>query len=308
MNDIRITVFCGLVGILGCIGCAPGVREYVYKTTPETELNLYVHFPPGWKQEDSRPAMVFFFGGGWRRGTVEHFRAQAEYFATRGMVTARADYRISSRHGVTPDKCVEDAKSAVRWIRSHAGELGVDPDRIVASGGSAGGHLAACTALTPDLEAEGENLSVSSKPNVMVLFNPALNLTSGKILELLGKRFPPELRDNTALLRLISPTQHLKKDSPPAILFYGTEDILLDHGMEFMKIAGKLNHRSEFHMVSGQGHGFFKYTPWIERTIRGADEFLISLGYLRGAPTIREGQLAAKYPPRTKPPRTFPTE
>jgi len=93
------------------------------------------------------------------------------------MVAARADYRVKSRHGVSPKECVEDAKSAIRWVRQNAAKLGADPNRIVAAGGSAGGHIAACTALTPGLDAEGEDTKVSSLPNALVLFNPVLRFS-----------------------------------------------------------------------------------------------------------------------------------
>ena len=76
---------------------------------------------------------MFFFGGGWKNGSYLQFVAQSDYFASRGMVAASADYRIESIHHTTPDKCVEDAKSAVRYLRQHASELGLDPDKVVAS-------------------------------------------------------------------------------------------------------------------------------------------------------------------------------
>jgi hypothetical protein len=81
---------------------------------------MHVHFPADWKKDDKRPAIVFFFGGGWTSGTVKQFEPQAAYLASRGLVAARADYRVKSRHEVTPDACVEDARSAVRWLRQNA--------------------------------------------------------------------------------------------------------------------------------------------------------------------------------------------
>src|ERR1700733_10765315 len=112
----------------------------------------------------------------------------------------RADYWVKSRHDVTPDACVEDAKSAVRWLRQNAAMLGIDPDRIVASGGSAGGHIAACTAC-PGLDAEGEDLQVSSRPNALLLFNPVLRFDGVAELmslidkdEKLGKTISPTLQ------------------------------------------------------------------------------------------------------------------
>src|SRR5262245_1847736 len=130
-------------------GKAGSVEKYVFKKTADAELAIHLHFPADWKASDQRPAIVFFFGGGWTSGSVEQFRPQAEYLAGRGMVAARADYRVKSRQNVTPDKCVEDCKSAVRWLRQHAAALGIDPNRIAAGGGSAGGHTAAATAIVP---------------------------------------------------------------------------------------------------------------------------------------------------------------
>ena len=121
-------------------------KSFTYKKTKQANLAIYVHYPPGWKEADKRPAIVFFFGGGFQFGSVKQFEPQAAYFASRGMVAARADYRVKSRHGVEPDACVEDAKSAVRWLRQNAAKLGIDPNRIVASGSSSGGYLAACSA------------------------------------------------------------------------------------------------------------------------------------------------------------------
>ena len=132
-----------------------GTKSFVYKKTKQADLEIVVHYPLGWKDSDKRPAIVFFFGGGWENGKITQFEPQASYLARRGMVSARADYRVKSRQGVTPKECVEDAKSAVRWLRANAAKLGVDSDRIVAAGGSAGGHIAACTAFTPGLDAEG---------------------------------------------------------------------------------------------------------------------------------------------------------
>ncbi len=249
------------------------VRRYIYKKTPQAELALYVHFPADWKADDKRPAIVFFFGGGWTAGTVRQFEPQANHFAQRGLVTVRADYRVKSRHGVLPDKCVEDAKSAIRWVRAHAGELGVDPNRIVAAGGSAGGHLAACTSLVEGLDAEGEDLNVSSKPNALLLYNPALDLTGERIVKRVG--------NNQELARRISPTLHLKKATPPALLLYGTDDPLLEQGRAFMERSKAIGHHAELYLAPGQRHGFFNRSPWLERTTQRADQFLQSIGYLR---------------------------
>lgn len=252
------------------------VEKFVYKKTPQGDLAIHVHFPAGWSEKDRRPAAVFFFGGGWTSGTVNQFARQAEYLAARGMVAARADYRVKSRHNVTPDKCVEDGKSAVRWLRQNAAKLGVDPDRIAAGGGSAGGHVAACTATIPGLDADGEDAKVSSRPNLLLLYNPVMNTTN------LGTRFPDE---ETA--KKVSPNHHLTKDVPPAILFFGTSDRLLATGEEYVKTAKDLGLAAELYTAEGQPHGFFNRSPWTERTTMLADRFLAKHGYLKGEPTVK---------------------
>ncbi len=265
------------------------VEELLYKNTPQGDLTMYVHFPPGWTVQDRRPAIVFFFGGGWTSGRVTQFEPQATYLAQRGMVAARADYRLRSRHGTTPDKCVEDAKSAVRWLRANATRLGIDPQRIVASGGSAGGHIAACTATIPGFEADGEDLSIPSRPNLLVLFNPVLNTVP------VGEKF-----GMGAMARKISPNHYLSKDVPPAIIFFGTEDRLNEGGKEYIAKAKDLGLDAQMYMAAGQPHGFFNRSPWQERTTFLMDEFLTAHGYLQGRPKIElppGGPVLTRYEP-----------
>jgi acetyl esterase/lipase len=264
------------------------VEKYIYKRTPQAELAIHIHFPEDWTADDKRPAIVFFFGGGWHTGSVEQFVPQAEYLAGRGMVAARADYRVLDRHGTKADKCVEDGKSAVRWLRANAAKLGVDPNRIAASGGSAGGHVAACTCTTKRLEAEGEDLSVSSKPNLLVLFWPVLRI------------FGRDPRwDSREMGIKISPYHNLTQNVPPTLIFCGTKDGNILDGIDFVKKSEKLGITVELYMAKGQGHAFA--APWGKESIywRQAtnylmDKFLARYGYTQGEPPIKfpDGQAA----------------
>ena len=252
-------------------------RSEVYKKTPQGELQIHLDLPSDWQATDRRPAIVFFFGGGWTGGKVEQFETQAKHLAGRGMICARADYRVKSRHKVTPVECVEDAKSAVRWLRQNAARLGIDPERIVSAGGSAGGHLAACTSLTPGLDAKDEDASISSQPNLLVLYNPVLNFTNVPSLA-------SRVGDNAETARLISPTVHLTKATPPALLLYGSADKLIVQGEEFLARSKELGHRAEMFTAEGVGHGFFNRSPWTEKTTARVDEFLTAAGYLPPKP------------------------
>lgn len=260
-----------------------GVKEFSYKQTPQGELKLQVHYPPSWKATDKRPAIVFFFGGGWKNGTTAQFLNQATYLATRGMVAVRADYRVSSRQQTTPESAVEDAKSAVRWVRARAAELGVDPQRIVASGGSAGGHLAACTGMTDTYEAKGEDTKISSRPNAMVLFNPALDLAALEVAE----KWPEGKGDGKAIVPQIDPARFIKSGLVPTVVFFGTADRMLDHARSFADKSKALGNRCEVFTAAEQPHGFFNRSPWQEVTLRQTDVFLTSLDYLKGEPTVK---------------------
>jgi acetyl esterase len=255
-------------------GAEPTTKSFAYKAIPGGTLEMVVHYPPGWRESDKRPAIVFFFGGGWENGTIQAFQRQADHLARRGMVAARADYRVKSRQGVSPDKCVEDAKSAVRWLRANATKQGIDPDRIVASGGSAGGHIAACTAMTEGLDAEGDDRSISAKPNVLILFNPVLRFQG-------QPQLMKRIDNDEAIGKAISPTLHVSKVTPPTQLFFGTTDWLLGQGQEFIKRSEEVGFRAEMFTAEGEGHGFFHRPPWFERTTARMDEFLTSLGYLK---------------------------
>ena len=253
--------------------------EFVYKTVGKRELKIHVAYPADWKAADRRGVIVFFFGGGWTGGSVGQFEVQADYFASRGLVAARADYRVKSRDGVTPDKCVEDARSAVRWIRKNASKLGVDPAKLVASGGSAGGHLAACMMIAKSVDDKKDDVKISTIPCAMVLFNPVLNMAHERIITRMGAA--------RALASKISPIVYLDKKTPPAIILFGTNDGLKVHGDEYWAKAKKLGVRADEYIAQGQGHGFFNRSPWRERTIAAVDKFLASLGLLKGEPTVK---------------------
>lgn len=254
-------------------------EERLYKTTPQGELKLHFSFPQDWRATDKRPAIVCFFGGGWKNGSFTQFVSLCDYLASRGMVAASVDYRIESIHHTTPDKCVEDAKSAVRFLRGHAHELGIDPDRIVASGGSAGGHLAACTALIEGFDAETDNKAVSAIPNALVMFNPALNID-----ELMPGTANAEKK---AMAAAITPNRYIKAGTPPAIMFFGSADKLIAGATQYLAKAKPLSLRAELWTARDEAHGFFNHAPWIQVTAKKADEFLVSLGYLSGKPEVR---------------------
>ena len=158
---VSLSLMCSTV--LGAENPKPD-KSLEYKETPQGKLFLHAYYPVNWKASDQRPAVVFFFGGGWSGGSYLQFTRHADYLASRGMVAFCADYRIANKHKTPPKACVSDGKSAMRWIRSHAAQLGIDPEKILAGGGSAGGHVAAATATIAAFDEAIDDTSVSCQP------------------------------------------------------------------------------------------------------------------------------------------------
>ncbi|NBC66173.1 MAG: alpha/beta hydrolase fold domain-containing protein [Bacteroidetes bacterium] len=255
-----------------------------YKTFGETELKLHIFTPEDYKTSDKRPAIVFFFGGGWRGGSPSQFYPHSRYLASRGMVAISAEYRVESRHNTTPRECVMDSKSAIRWIRQHAGELGVDPERVAAGGGSAGGHVAAATATTDGFEEEGEDLSIPSRPDALVLFNPVFDNGPEGYGHSRVKSYWKEF----------SPMHNIDNTAPPTIVFLGTEDTLIpvSTARKYKSLMEENGRRCDLHLYKGQPHGFFNYDrrEYYNKTVIEMDRFLSSLGYLNGEPTLQNEQ------------------
>ncbi|SHJ04376.1 alpha/beta hydrolase [Pseudozobellia thermophila] len=259
-------------------------HEAIYKVVQGDTLNMEFVYPEKVKRKKAYPAIVFFFGGGWNGGTTKQFEDQAKYFASRGMIGILVDYRVKSRHGTTPFEAVSDAKSAMRFVRGNAEKFQIDPDKIIASGGSAGGHLAAATATLNGLDDTGDDLSVSPKPNALVLFNPVIdNGKEGYGYERIGERYPE-----------FSPMHNLKKGVPPTIVFLGTKDRLIPVAtMEKYKAKMEaVGSRCDLFLYEDQPHGFFNRTKkdetYYRKTVYEADVFLESLGYIKGKPTIKK--------------------
>lgn len=215
-------------------------EKYVYKKTPQENLRLYLLRPEG-KRKKRYPAIIYFTGGGWVSGTVDGQIPNAAWFRDLGIIGIEADYRVQNRHGTSPLACIQDAKSAVRYVRSNAKHLGIDPDKIMVAGGSAGGHIAACTAIDGGDE-PGEDLLVSAKANALVLHNPVL-----------GEGFGTDFFRNHPEF---SPILQVKSGWPPTILSCGTKDNVTPYCTaqkftDLMKASGNI---CELITVKGAGH------------------------------------------------------
>ena len=274
------TFFILLCSFILLVTICSAQEQVVYKEINDTKLLMEVHYPEKIDSSKAYPAMVFFFGGGWVGGDISQFINQAKHFSKRGVVCFLVDYRTKNKNNTTPFECVKDAKSAIRFIRKKASYFRVDTTKIIASGGSAGGHLAAATALIDIYNEATDDLSISCIPNALVLFNPVIDNGPG------GYGFE-KIKD---AYKTFSPLHNIKKGAPPTIIFLGTNDkhIPVETVAYYKKVMEKVGSRCDLKLYEGQSHGFFNYKNLenYKKTVMEADTFLVSLGYLKNEPVV----------------------
>jgi acetyl esterase/lipase len=262
---------------------------YTYKQIDGIDLNLWVFNPPDHSLSSPKPGIVFFFGGGFRNGTPEQFVKHCEYLSARGMVSIVADYRVSSRHKVNPTHCLRDAKSAIKWVRKNSKKLGINPNKIVSSGGSAGGFLAAATGTISNFEEKNESIEISSKPNLMILFNPGLISASTKnykISDAKEKRMKLLKVDS----KKFSPFHQISKQTPATLIFHGDADKTVNPQVVelFNSKMKDYGNSCRLYLYEGEEHAFFNYNKNMNGaftdTVNKMDKFLVEMGYLSAPP------------------------
>ena len=253
-------------------------RVMVYKTVGSRELHLNLFEPEGWKAGDRRACFLSIHGGGWTGLGPRRQYPFAAHFAKLGMVGICSEYRLANpKTGTTVFDCVKDARSTLRYVRSHAAELGIDPQKIVVNGGSAGGHLAAATALFDGVDETGEDTSISCMPNAMVLYFPVIDTS----LEGYGnKKCGPQWQE-------ISPVHRVRPGVPPTIIFHGTGDTVTPFkgALAFCDAMIKAGNRCELVVNEGGQHGYLmRERALYEDTVSKTQSFLTTMGFLPTKP------------------------
>jgi len=264
-------------------------KLYTYKSSAGKERQMEIYFPSDHDPAKAKvPGLILFHGGGWSGGTRAQFRAACDYFARRGLVCATAEYQMLGKNSAQLPEgeskkrvCVTDAKSAIRWFKQHAGELGIDPARIITGGGSAGGHVSALATLNPGLNDPADPEGIDTRVVAYLWFNPAFS--------------PDDARDPE-----IDILRHLKGDLAPAIVFFGDNDTW-KRGWDVAYAKWKeLGVKTiDLRIAGGQAHSFFNKDPWRTVTLIAADEFLVKHGLLTGAPTLMAPATGEKLTPET---------
>ncbi len=259
---------------------SPAIDSVIYKKIDGIELGVKIYAPASISEGELLPAMIFFHGGGWNGGSPSQFEEQAKYFSSRGMVCFLPEYRLKNKHQTTPFEALQDAKSAIRFIKANGAEFHIDTSRIVAAGGSAGGHLAVAASVINGYNGAQDDLAISAKTSALVLFNPVFdNGPGGYGYERIGEAY-----------RDFSPLHNLKKGVPPTLLLFGDEDQLVPVATirYYQLVMEKIGSRCDVELYPGQKHAFFNYNnrEYYNKTVIAVDKFLESLGYIHGKPTL----------------------
>jgi acetyl esterase/lipase len=272
MNKLLTILLCALCSV--SLAAEPKAKDkesgtpgkpYTYKTPDGKEQQMEIYFPKDHDPAKSKvPGLILFHGGGWTGGTLDQFRVACATFASRGLVCATANYRLGDKR-----TCVTDAKSAIRWFKGHAAELGIDPNRIITGGGSAGGHVSALATMNPGLNDPADSKEIDTSVVAYIWFNPAFAPTDSK---------DPE----------IDVLKHLKADLPPAIAFFGDKDTWKKGwDVAYAKWKSLGVKTIDLQIAPGQAHSFFNKEPWRTVTLIAADKFLVKNGLLKGEPTLQ---------------------
>jgi acetyl esterase len=211
---LGILLFCGSANAQAAVGpTGPDIR--VYKTVGAAKLTAHVFHPSQASDRKRAPAILLFHGGGWVAGSPEWVYEAAERYAQLGAVAIAVEYRLSDQKTVTPLDSLADARDILRWTRTNAAELGIDPDHVAAYGVSAGGQLASALATIDDTQHPG----TLAAPSALVMISPAVSVTHDGWFERI-------LLDKAPVVDL-SPDEHITKRLPPTIIFHGVSDTLV---------------------------------------------------------------------------------
>lgn len=235
----------------------PGVKVdagIAYDKYAETVLDVFT--PPGDAGKGKRCGVLLIHGGGWvggsRESVVERF---ALPWLDKGCVVANVGYRLAK--AAAAPAAVEDALKAAEWFEKNAGRYGVDTKRILATGNSAGGHLALMTALTP----KSAGLGPAGKVDAVVNFYGITDVEDqldGPNMRKYAVTWVPEGEGRLPLARRVSPMTYVRKDVPPVLTIHGTADptVPYEHGVQLTKALRDAGADAEMIAVPEGQHGF----------------------------------------------------
>ncbi len=247
----------------------------VYKQAGPFALDMHMFLPAGKAEGKKRPVIVFLHGGSWSEGKPDWFFYNCQGYAQKGWVACAVEYRVYGREGTLPFEAVKDARSAIRWLRMHAAEYGIDTSRIVVSGNSAGGHLALTCAMADKWNEATDDLHYSPVPDLIMVNSGVYDLTDQ------GTAWIRKDLSDKDLVKTISPNFLVHGGLPPMLAIHGTSDgnVPFASAEKFKDEMGKAGNSLEFHPIVNATH-FIWYDPrWLDEVSQTRIAFLQKSGY-----------------------------
>lgn len=248
-------------------------KEVVYGDKSIKEHRLWIFNPLDMQPDELRPCVVFIHGGGWG-GKPESLAAQAVYLQRMGVNTISIHFRAPTKN-LTPADTLRDARKAYRWIVEHGHEHHIDVQRLVVSGGSAGGHLSLALATLP----LSDDPVIDHMPQGMVLFNPVIDLVDG------WQAGQAKCENAGISPRSFSPAHFVRPQLPPILIQSGSDDPLITPAQirAFQGRMEDVGQSCQFVEYAGAGHGFFNYgredNQYFQWTMWEFEAFLRGLGW-----------------------------
>jgi|GEM_PF-104096 predicted amidohydrolase YtcJ/acetyl esterase/lipase len=242
-----------------------------YKSVDGTDLKAHIFNAQGSTAANGSAALVFMHGGGLRQGSPSQGYELAGRFTEDGITVVAVQYRLLGTNADSLDQIVADAKSSIRWLRENSEDLGIDPDRIVMAGHSAGAYLTLSTGVVPTFDEESESREVSSVPNALIPWSAIITRNDDPE----NSMVPPGM-----MMEDFSPASYVRGGLPPALFIHGDADPIASYevAMNFEERYRAAGNDSSFHIIEGADH-FFRPPEHREQVMTLIGDYLDQLGY-----------------------------
>ncbi|MHB1080783.1 MAG: alpha/beta hydrolase fold domain-containing protein [Prosthecobacter sp.] len=268
MRCIILSFFVALSLVISAQGQIEGVkahRDLVYVEGGHERHKLDLYLPE--KAEGPLPLIIWVHGGGWQNGSKDGCPPLRTGYVAQGYAVASINYRLSG-HAVFPAQ-IEDCKAAIRWLRAHAKEFSLDPQRFGVWGSSAGGHLVALIGTSGDVKEfdVGANLDQSSRVQAVCDYYGPTDFTAFVTTpgyESHATDASPEAKliggavmQNKDKAARVNPITYVTKDDPPFLIVHGDKDptVPINQSQFLFDALKKTEVSAHFHTIHGAGHG-----------------------------------------------------
>ena len=255
---------------------------HIYKEVNNEKLPFWLFRPEGMSKDELKPCVMFIHGGSWS-GNAPMFAPQCLYLSRIGIIGVTVEFRrYNDKTGISPKDCLADCLSAYRWLRKNGASLGIDTNKIILSGESAGGHLSLSMLTLEGYDDSSDDKSIPIDPKALILFDPAIDLIDG------WKGGQERLKPFNIDPKTFSPAHYVRTGMPETLVISGSNDGVIPPDLirAFVKRMEEKGNKATFIEYPGLGHAVFNYgfngvgSEYFLKGMGHVEELLRKLGYL----------------------------